>query len=198
MAGKLFVIESGTDGSGKATQTKKLFDRLVEDGYRVRKVEFPNYDSDSSALIKMYLNGDFGDKADDVDAYIASTFYAADRYASYKLGWEDFYLNGGIILADRYTTSNMVHQASKMDSTDDKEKFLDWLDDFEYGLYKIPRPDGVFFLDVPLKAAGSCGQTGKETVAQFPRRDMQHHKEPCDHADAGNQLDHSHSSSSFP
>ena len=110
MAGKLFVIESGTDGSGKATQTKKLFDRLVEDGYMVRKVEFPNYDSDSSALIKMYLNGDFGDKADDVDAYIASTFYAADRYASYKLGWEDFYLNGGIILGIRLQIWFIRHQ----------------------------------------------------------------------------------------
>src|SRR3712207_2277438 len=122
MAGKLFVIESGTDGSGKATQTKILYDRLIDDGYRVKKIEFPNYDSDSSALIKMYLNGDFGDKATDVDPYIASTFYAVDRYASYKLEWEDFYLEGGIILADRYATSNMVHQASKMEPGLEREK----------------------------------------------------------------------------
>ncbi len=108
--GKMFVIESGTDGSGKATQTQLLYDRLIKDGFEVRKVSYPNYNSESSALVKMYLRGDFGKKADDVDAYIASTFYAADRYASYKTEWEDFYLKGGIVLADRYTSSNMVHQ----------------------------------------------------------------------------------------
>lgn len=150
MQGSIFVIESGTDGSGKATQTKLLYDRLKADGYNVIKVSYPNYDSDSSALVKMYLRGDFGEKADDVDAYIASTFYAADRYASYKTEWEDFYKEGGIVIADRYTTSNMVHQASKMDDIDKRDKFLDWLDQYEYGLYKLPRPRVVYFLDVPV------------------------------------------------
>lgn len=150
MQGSIFVIESGTDGSGKATQTKLLYDRLKADGYNVIKVSYPNYDSDSSALVKMYLRGDFGEKADDVDAYIASTFYAADRYASYKTEWEDFYKEGGIVIADRYTTSNMVHQASKMDDIDKRDKFLDWLDQYEYGLYKLPRPRKVYFLDVPV------------------------------------------------
>lgn len=150
MQGSIFVIESGTDGSGKATQTKLLYDRLKADGYNVIKVSYPNYDSDSSALVKMYLRGDFGEKADDVDAYIASTFYAADRYASYKTEWEDFYKEGGIVIADRYTTSNMVHQASKMDDIDKRDKFLDWLDQYEYGLYKLPRPREVYFLDVPV------------------------------------------------
>lgn len=150
MQGSIFVIESGTDGSGKATQTKLLYDRLKADGYNVIKVSYPNYDSDSSALVKMYLRGDFGEKADDVDAYIASTFYAADRYASYKTEWEDFYKEGGIVIADRYTTSNMVHQASKMDDIDQRDKFLDWLDQYEYGLYKLPRPREVYFLDVPV------------------------------------------------
>lgn len=153
LKGSLFVIESGTDGSGKATQSKLLYDRLVEDGYRVMKVSYPNYESPSSSLVKMYLNGEFGKKADDIDAYIASTFYAADRYASYKVDWEDFYNSGGIIIADRYTTSNMVHQASKMDDVKDREKFLSWLYDYEYGLYKLPVPSEVFFLDVSVEVS---------------------------------------------
>lgn len=187
MVGKLFVIESGTDGSGKATQTKKLYDRLVEDGYRVRKVEFPNYESESSSIIKMYLRGDFGDKAGDVDAYVASTFYAVDRYASYKLEWEKFYLDGGIILADRYTTSNMVHQASKMDTREEKEKFLEWLEEFEYGLYKIPRPDRVFFLDVPLRVSAKLMEERKnkftnEDAKDIHERDLEYLSKTYDNA----------------
>lgn len=130
--GRLFVIESGTDGSGKATQTQLLYDRLISEGYNVRKVEYPNYSSESSTLVKMYLRGEFGKKADDVDAYVASTFFAVDRYASYMTEWKDFFEAGGIVIADRYTTSNMVHQASKMDELDDVEKYLNWLDDYEY------------------------------------------------------------------
>ena len=148
--GRLFVIESGTDGSGKATQTKLLYERLIKDGYKVIKVSYPNYESDSSALVKMYLRGEFGKKAEDINPYIASTFYAGDRYASYKIEWEDFYKSGGIVIADRYTTSNMVHQASKMDSDEEKEKFLKWLYDYEYELYGLPIPDEVFFLDVDV------------------------------------------------
>ena len=149
MKGKLIIIESGSDASGKATQTRKLYDRLVKDGYNVKKVEYPNYKSQSSALVKMYLNGDFGKNAGDVDAYIASTFFAADRYASFKTEWEEFYNNGGIIIADRYTTSNMVHQASKMDESE-RDKFIDWLFNYEFNLYKLPEPDCVIFLDVPI------------------------------------------------
>ena len=170
--GRMFVIESGTDGSGKATQTKLLYDRLVEEGYRVMKVSYPNYDSDSSALVKMYLRGDFGKKADDVDAYIASTFYAADRYASYKTEWEDFYLDGGIIIADRYTTSNMVHQASKMDDIGEREKFLEWLDDYEYGLYKLPRPSEVFFLDVPVNVSEELMKDRKNKITNEDEKDI--------------------------
>lgn len=114
MRGKLIVIESGSDGSGKATQSQKLFNRLYDENYKVRKIEFPNYKSNSSALVKMYLNGEFGSNPEDVNAYAASTFYAVDRFASYKTEWEEFYKAGDIIIADRYTTSNMVHQASKI------------------------------------------------------------------------------------
>lgn len=145
--GKVIVIE-GSDGSGKATQTKKLFDRLAEDGFSLRKVEYPNYGSDSSALVKMYLGGEFGSKPDDVNPYAASSFYAVDRYASYKKEWEDFYFTGGIVLADRYTTANMVHQATKIDDPAMRESFLNWLWDYEFVKLGLPVPDCVIFLDV--------------------------------------------------
>ena len=143
-----------SDGSGKQTQTALMYERLLKEGFPVMKVDYPNYKSESSALVKMYLRGDFGKKASDVDAYISSTFFAADRYASYKTEYEEFYQSGGIVLADRYTTSNMVHQASKITDPAEKVKYLDWLCDFEFRLYGIPRPVQVFFLDVePAESA---------------------------------------------
>lgn len=150
MSGKLIIIESGSDASGKATQSELIYEKLKNEGLKVRKVQYPNYESESSTLVKMYLRGDFGKNADDVDAYIASTFFTADRYASYKTEWEDFYREGGVVIADRYTTSNMVHQASKM-AVEDRDKYLDWLDDYEYGMFKMPRPDVVIFLNVPVE-----------------------------------------------
>ena len=146
--GKLIVIEAG-DGSGKATQTKLLFDHLKAEDLSVRQISFPDYESPSSSLVKMYLKGEFGKHADDVDAYAASTFYAVDRYASFKMKWKQFYDAGEIILADRYVTSNMVHQAVKIINEIERNKFLDWLDDFEYVKLKLPRPDLVIFLDMP-------------------------------------------------
>ncbi len=148
--GKLIVLEA-SDGSGKATQTKKLYERLIKEGYKTIKIQYPNYDSQSSALIKMYLNGEFGDKPEDVNAYAASTFYAVDRFASFKKEWEDFYNNGGIVLADRYTTSNMVHQAAKIENKEEKYKYLDWLWNLEFNLMGLPVPHTVIFLDMPPK-----------------------------------------------
>ena len=171
MSGKLIIIESGSDASGKATQTKILYERLINEGYNVKKVEYPNYESNSSALVKMYLNGDFGKNATDVDPYIASTFYAVDRYASYKTEWEEFYKNGGIILADRYTTSNMVHQASKMDEKD-RDKYLDWLFDYEYNFYKIPKPNGVIFLDVPVEISQELMKDRKNKINGDSKKDI--------------------------
>ena len=142
--GKLIVIE-GVDGSGKATQAKLLYEALLARGERVKKVSFPDYDSDSSALVKMYLAGQFGKEPGDVNAYAASSFYAVDRYASYKKDWEGFYLSGGIVVADRYTTSNAVHQCSKLPE-EQWPGFLDWLFHFEYDLLGIPAPDKVLFL----------------------------------------------------
>lgn len=147
MNGKLFVIE-GLDGSGKQTQTQLLYERLKAKGANIRKVEYPNYNSDSSALVKMYLRGDFGSDPDEISPYVSATFFAADRYATYKTDLESFYTGGGIILSDRYTTSNMMHQASKIADTREKDVFLDWLWNLEFEIYKIPVPDKVFLLDL--------------------------------------------------
>jgi len=146
--GKLIIIEGG-DGSGKATQTKRLWERLSAEDYKVQKVEFPNYASPSSSLVTMYLAGEFGTDPKAVNPYAASTFYAVDRYASYKTLWADFYNQGGIILADRYTTSNMIHQAVKIKDTQSWESYIDWLKDFEYGLIGLPKPDLVIYLNMP-------------------------------------------------
>ena len=146
--GKLITIEAG-DGSGKATQTKALYDRLLAEGYQVLKVEYPDYQSESSALVRMYLGGEFGQQAENVSAYGASAFFAVDRYASYLLKWRQAYESGWIILADRYTTSNMVHQAVKLKDSAEREEFLFWLWDFEFGRLQLPVPDRVIYLDMP-------------------------------------------------
>ena len=145
--GKLLVLEAG-DGSGKATQTKMLEERLAAEGRRVRQVEFPDYESPSSALVRMYLGGDFGERASEVNAYAASAFFAVDRYASFQTKWRADLEAGAIILADRYTTANMVHQAVKIEDEAEREAFFAWLEDFEYGKLALPRPDLVLFLDM--------------------------------------------------
>ena len=149
MGGKLIVFE-GTDGSGKATQTKMLCQALEQRGIPYKKLEFPRYEEESSALIRLYLSGAFGQKAGDVNAYAAATFFAVDRYASYKQDWGAFYESGGLLIADRYTTSNAVHQTSKL-SKEAGQAFLDWLFDFEYRLLGLPAPTRVLYLDLPTE-----------------------------------------------
>lgn len=144
---KQLVVIEGLDGSGKATQAELLSEGLIKAGKTVRKVSFPNYESDSSALVKMYLTGQFGSNPSDVNAYAASSFYAIDRYASYKTDWGKFYKNGGIIIADRYTTSNAIHQCSKLPK-EEWDGYLDWLFQFEYERLGIPEPDLVVYLRV--------------------------------------------------
>ena len=145
--GKLIVIE-GTDGSGKSTQFKLLTDRLQREGLAFKQLEFPQYSEPSSALIKMYLGGEFGTKPSDVNAYAASAFYAVDRYASYKKVWGQWYEQGGLVVSGRYTTSNAVHQASK-EPEEKRGDFLKWLYEFEYDRLGLPCPDLVIYLDVP-------------------------------------------------
>ena len=145
--GKLIVIE-GTDGSGKSTQFRLMSQRLEQDGVAFKHIVFPRYSEESSALIRMYLGGQFGSKPSDVNAYAASSFYAVDRYASYKMDWGKWYEDGGLVLSDRYTTSNAVHQASK-EQGENRQAFLKWLYDFEYDKLGLPRPDLTIYLDVP-------------------------------------------------
>lgn len=169
--GKLFVID-GTDGSGKQTQLAKLKERLDKEGIEYKTVSFPNYDSPSSSLVKMYLGGEFGTDPKKISPYIASTFYAADRYATFKKDYEEYYNNGGIILADRYTTANMVHQAGKIEDDVEREKFLNWLWDFEFHLYGLPMPTEVFFLNMPTEYAVKLMENRENKITHESKKDI--------------------------
>lgn len=148
MQGKLIVLE-GIDGSGKSTQFKLLADRLEREGLPFRKLVFPRYGESSSALLKSYLSGEFGKDPGDVNAYAASTFFFVDRFASYKTDWGEYYRSGGIIICDRYTTSNAIHQGAKL-REQELTNFLDWLYDFEFRLMELPKPDLVLYMDIDL------------------------------------------------
>lgn len=148
MNGKLIVFE-GIDGCGKSAQYKLLCERLRAEGLEFENIVFPRYDKPSSALIRMYLNGEFGQNPEDVNPYAASTFYAVDRFASYVTDWGKYYHSGGVILSDRYTTSNAVHQGSKL-PPEQLSRFFDWLYDLEYTRMGLPKPDLVIYLDVDI------------------------------------------------
>ncbi len=164
MKGKLIVIE-GTDGSGKKTQTQLLYNKLKEQGLNVIKINYPRYNLPSSVLVKKYLSGEFGSNPSLVDPKIASSLYAFDRLFSYMTEWKSHYENGGIIIADRYATANFVHQAGKlMHNLEERDKLLQWLDKLEYEEHKIPRPNKVFFLDLPPKV---CLDLMKNRVNKF-------------------------------
>ena len=169
--GKLIVLE-GIDGSGKSAQFRRLCARLENDGIDYNHIVFPRYDQDSSALIRMYLAGEFGTHPDDVNAYTASTFFAVDRFASYKKDWGSTYENGGLFLSDRYTTSNAVHQGSKLSDAELPE-FFRWLSDLEYEKMGLPRPDLVIYLDVDIETS----------LARMRRREAKNHT----HADIHEQ-----------
>lgn len=151
MSGSLIVIE-GLDGSGKATQAKMLFETLKQRGDAVMQVSFPDYESESSALVRMYLNGGFGSDPNAVNPYAASSFYAVDRYASFMRNWKQFYEAGGTVIADRYTTSNAVHQCAKLPQAEWQD-FLQWLFHYEYGLLGIPAPDETVYLRVDTEVS---------------------------------------------
>ena len=173
--GKLIVIE-GTDGSGKSTQFRLLTERIASEGYDFQKLVFPQYKEESSALIRMYLGGEFGARPTDVNAYAASAFYAVDRYASYKKVWGQWYEQGGLVLSDRYTTSNAVHQASK-EPPDRQGAFLKWLYEFEYDKLGLPRPDLVIYLDVPTdftERMMRSREAATNTSADIHEQDLQY------------------------
>ena len=144
--GKLIVID-GLDGSGKSTQSDLVAQALRQQGKKVRQISFPDYQQPSSSLVKMYLSGVFSENPDDVNAYAAGSFYAVDRYASYKQFWEKDYREGSLILATRYATSNAIHQMGKLPRSE-WENYLKWIEDFEYHKLGLPVPDLVIFLDM--------------------------------------------------
>ena len=146
---KLVVLE-GLDGSGKSTQFERLKEYLAGKGEKIKAISFPDYDQPSSALVKMYLQGEFSKNAEDINAYAASSFYAVDRYASYKKFWEQDYKDGAFVLAARYVTSNCIYQMVKLDETK-WDEYVEWLEEYEYGRLELPRPDMVIFLDMPIE-----------------------------------------------
>ena len=172
------VAIDGTDASGKATQTALLARHLKELGKNVLEISYPNYGSESSGPVRMYLEGKLGKCADDTDAYAASVLFAVDRFASFRSEWKEIYERDDyVILLNRYTTANAVHQLSKLDDDAEKEKFLSWLFEFEYGLLKIPSPDLVIYLEMPTEISLSllekrCDDTG--AVKDIHEEDKNH------------------------
>ena len=171
---KRLIVLDGLDGSGKSTQLERLNGYFAERGIDYKQISFPDYEQPSSALVTMYLNGEFGNNADDVNAYAASSFYAVDRYASFKKFWQADYEGDTLILAARYTTSNAIHQMSKL-PREEWDAYLDWLEAYEYGLLGLPRPDCVIFLDMPLDVSQrllSSRYGGSEEKKDIHERDM--------------------------
>lgn len=142
-----FIVIEGLDGSGKGTQSELLYKTLLEKYTNVKKISFPDYDSPSSSLVKMYLGGEFGTKPGDVNAYAASTFYAVDRFASYKKDWGNALAEGTHIIADRYTTANLIYQLSKLPE-EEWNTFAEWLIELEWVKMGLPKPDAVIYLDM--------------------------------------------------
>ena len=169
--GKIIVIE-GTDGSGKATQTELLAKRWTEEDINYKTVSFPNYESPSSSLVKMYLNGEFGEKAESINAYAASSFFAVDRWATWEKDYKEYYKQGGIILADRYTPSNLIHQAGKIKDEQEREKFINWVYEYEYKLLKLPEPDVVIFLNMPTEYAYKIMKERENKITHKEQKDI--------------------------
>ena len=171
--GKLIIVE-GTDGSGKQTQTELLCKKLkeIKGERKVKKISFPNYESKASEPVKMYLEGEFGKTAESVNAYAASVLYSVDRFASFKTEWEKFYEAGGIVISDRYTISNMIHQVPKIQDKAEREKYLDWLIDLEWGKIGIPKPDVVFFLDIPFEISQKLMEDRENKITGKKEKDI--------------------------
>ena len=175
MRGKLIVFE-GTDGSGKATQARLLCQTLAERDIPCREIDFPRYGSPFAEPANLYLHGALGNAPEDVNAYAASVMFAVDRFASYKEDWGGFYEAGGVVLADRYTTSNGAHQCSKL-PPGQWDGYLDWLFDFEYRRLGLPAPDAVIYLRVD-PAVSQKLMTGRyhgdESKKDIQERDLEY------------------------
>lgn len=178
---KIFVIE-GTDGSGKQTQVERLCKRLDYENIPYLKVAFPRYENASSALVKMYLGGEFGENAQEISPYVASIFYAVDRYAAYKQEIEKAINEGKVIILDRYTTANMVHQTGKISDTEEREKFLNWLWDLEMNIMGLPVPSKVFFLKVHPDMVDKLIKNRKNKINGEEKKDI--HEKDKEHIKA--------------
>jgi len=148
----ILIAIDGLDGSGKKTQCELLEKNLKNLGYKTKLLSFPEYESDSSALVKMYLDGKISENADDINSYAASSFFAADRYISYMNGWKKDYDDDTVIIANRYTSANAIHQLTKLDKNK-WDSFLSWLFEYEFSLLGIPAPDSVILLRVDVETS---------------------------------------------
>ena len=172
--GRLIAIE-GLDGAGKNTQSEKLLRYLAGKGRKVRKIDFPNYGGQGSALVKMYLSGELGSSPDDTNPYAASSFFACDRYISYVTDWKSFLDDAdSVVIANRYTTANAYHQLSKM-PREEWDHFLDWLWDYEFSKLGLPEPSDVLLLSVP--ASVSLANIEKRSERNNVKKDI-HEKDP--------------------
>lgn len=170
MKGKLIVIE-GTDGSGKQTQTELLYNNLKNLGHNVKLISFPNYKSNASWPVKMFLSGEFG-SIENISVYASSSFYAIDRYASFKKEWESFYNSGGIVISDRYTISNIIHQANRIKEEKEFYKYIDWIKDLEWNKFSIPKPDITILLDMPYEFSNSLMKNRANKITGELKKDI--------------------------
>ena len=172
----ILITIDGLDGSGKQPQSELLFERLKNDGVNVKLVSFPDYDSDSSALVKMYLGGEFSHDPDAVNAYASSSFFAVDRFASFVKNWKEDYEKGSVIIANRYTTANAIHQLTKIEGDNERAGFLSGLYDFEFGKLGIPSPDLTLFLEVPVEISlGLIRKRSEETGREIDIHENEGH-----------------------
>lgn len=173
MHGRLIVID-GLDGSGKSTQSELVLKKLKEENEKVMLISYPDYEDKSSTLVKMYLNGEFSDNADDVNAYAAGSFYAVDRYAGYMRHWKSYYEQGYTIIAARYVSSNAIHQMVKLQKSE-WDSYLLWLSDYEYQKLMLPKPDMIIFLDMARSVADkliSSRYKGDESKKDIHEKNM--------------------------
>lgn len=155
----MLINIEGTDGCGKKTQTDLLYNYLTGLGKKCIKISFPNYNSPSSALVKMFLGGEFGSDTKLIDAYQASAFYAVDRVATMaKINVNEY----DFVIFDRYTPSNMIHQSARVNNQQELENLLTWIDDFEFNKMRLPRPDKILFLDVPVEISLELAHARKD------------------------------------